>query len=302
MSFRVWSDLLFQQNNKSVSLGSAQSTNSWQLSWSSTLSSRRRSNWQKKGWLTENWLQWESVVGKVWFWSWKDCEGKLIQEYKRASQEVDWGWCLCIKSHRARTSSGRILYSWKWDNIRSESHLSQGKKKLQTGPQSSFRKQDPIVWRKSGEAHDSKCLQSSWKFSQLLIIWDKFSSAGFDPLSFIKSTQPGWLYSKKNTYCIPLLTGFMMRCSFLFTEGLRTCPEHKNNCQMISWPRLTKYWSKKILSTDWMKWKLLLISSNSTIPLKVKPIKVRWISWINTTPLLLSLPESGTFFPPFVNP
>ncbi len=40
---------------------------------------------------------------------------------KRASQEVDWSWSQCIKSHHAQTSSGKGLPShfWTRDNVRS---------------------------------------------------------------------------------------------------------------------------------------------------------------------------------------
>ncbi len=52
----------------------------------------------------------------------------------------------------------------------------------------SFGNQGPRVWRKSGEAQNPCCLISSVKFPQSLMIWAAMSSAGVDPLCFLKST------------------------------------------------------------------------------------------------------------------
>ncbi len=49
----------------------------------------------------------------------------------------------------------------------------------------SFGNQDPRVWRKRGEAQDPRCLRSSVKFPQSVMVWGAMSSAGVGPLCFI---------------------------------------------------------------------------------------------------------------------
>ncbi len=45
----------------------------------------------------------------------------------------------------------------------------------------SFGNQRPRVWRKGGEAHSPRCLKSSVKFPQSVMIWGAMSSAGVGP-------------------------------------------------------------------------------------------------------------------------
>ncbi len=60
----------------------------------------------------------------------------------------------------------------------------------------SFGNQGPRVWRKGGEAHRPSCLKSSVKFPQSVMIWGAMSSAGVDPLCFLKTnvTAPVYQY------------------------------------------------------------------------------------------------------------
>ncbi len=58
----------------------------------------------------------------------------------------------------------------------------------------SFGNQGPRVWRKSGEAQNPCCLKSSVKFPQSVMIWAAMSSAGVDPLCFLKSTVNAAIY------------------------------------------------------------------------------------------------------------
>ncbi len=51
----------------------------------------------------------------------------------------------------------------------------------------SFWNQGPRVWWKGGEAHSPSCLKSSVKFPQSVIVWGAMSSAGVDPLCFLKT-------------------------------------------------------------------------------------------------------------------
>ena len=46
----------------------------------------------------------------------------------------------------------------------------------------SFGNQGPRVWRKNGEAHNPRCLKSSVKFPQSVLVWGAMSSAGVGPL------------------------------------------------------------------------------------------------------------------------
>ncbi len=45
------------------------------------------------------------------------------------------------------------------------------------------------VWRKGGEAHSPRCLKSSVKFPQSVMIWGAMSPAGVDPLCFFENQQ-----------------------------------------------------------------------------------------------------------------
>ena len=58
----------------------------------------------------------------------------------------------------------------------------------------SFGNQGPRVWRKNGEAHTARCLKSSVKFPQSVLIWGAMSSAGVGPLCFIKSRVTAAIY------------------------------------------------------------------------------------------------------------
>ncbi len=58
----------------------------------------------------------------------------------------------------------------------------------------SFGNQGPRVWRKGGEAHSPSCLKSSVKFPQSVMIWGAMSSAGIDPLCFLKTNITAPVY------------------------------------------------------------------------------------------------------------
>ncbi len=58
----------------------------------------------------------------------------------------------------------------------------------------SFGNQGPRVWRKRGEAQNPRCLKSSVKFPQSVMIWAAMSSAGVGPLCFLKSTVNAAIY------------------------------------------------------------------------------------------------------------
>ncbi len=47
--------------------------------------------------------------------------------------------------------------------------------------------QGPRVWRKRGKAQNPRCLRSSVKFPQSVMVWGAMSSAGVGPLCFLRS-------------------------------------------------------------------------------------------------------------------
>ncbi len=51
----------------------------------------------------------------------------------------------------------------------------------------SFGNQGPRVWRKRGEAQNPRCLRSSVKCPQSVMVWGAMSSAGVGPLCFLRS-------------------------------------------------------------------------------------------------------------------
>ncbi len=88
----------------------------------------------------------------------------------------------------------------------------------------SFGNQGPRVWRKSGEAQNPRCLKSSVKFPQSVMIWAAMSSAGVGSLCFLKSSQhshlPGNFRARHASFCWQALR----RCWFHFPAGLGSCP------------------------------------------------------------------------------
>ncbi len=51
----------------------------------------------------------------------------------------------------------------------------------------SFGNRGPRVWRKRREAQNPRCLRSSVKFPQSVMVWGAMSSAGVGPLCFLRS-------------------------------------------------------------------------------------------------------------------
>ncbi len=99
---------------------------------------------------------------------------------------MNWSWSQCIKSHHARTSSGKGLPShfWTSDNVRcilkekKNWTVAQWSKVIFSDERKcciSFGNQGPRVWRKSGETHNPRCLKSSVKFPQSVMIWAAMS-------------------------------------------------------------------------------------------------------------------------------
>ncbi len=90
----------------------------------------------------------------------------------------------------------------------------------------SFGNQGPRVWRKRGEAQNPRCLRSSVKFPQSVMVWGAMSSAGVGPLCFLRSKVNTAVYQDVLEHFM-LLTNFMeMQISFSNrTWHLHTVPK-----------------------------------------------------------------------------
>ncbi len=85
----------------------------------------------------------------------------------------------------------------------------------------SFGYQGPRVWRKRGEAQNPRCLKSSVKFPQSVMIWAAMSSAGVDPLCFLKSTVNAAIYQEMlQHFVLPSAEKLYGDADFIFQQDL----------------------------------------------------------------------------------
>ena len=90
----------------------------------------------------------------------------------------------------------------------------------------SFGNQGPRVWRKRGEAHNPRCLRSSVKFPQSVMVWGAMSSAGVGPLCFLRSKVNAAVYQEVlEHFMLPAADPTLWRCRFHFPTGLGTCTQ-----------------------------------------------------------------------------
>ncbi len=83
----------------------------------------------------------------------------------------------------------------------------------------SFGNQGPRVWRKGGEAHSPSCLKSSVKFPQSVMIWGAMSSAGVDPLCFLKTNATASVYQDILEYfMLPSADQLFKDADFIFQQ------------------------------------------------------------------------------------
>ncbi len=83
----------------------------------------------------------------------------------------------------------------------------------------SFGNQGPRVWRKSGEAQNPSCLNSSVKFLKSVMIWAAMSSAGVGPLCFIKSKFDAAVYQEiLEHFMLPSADKLYGDADFLFQQ------------------------------------------------------------------------------------
>ncbi len=89
----------------------------------------------------------------------------------------------------------------------------------------SFGNQGPRVWRKRGEAQNPRCLKSSVKFTQSVMIWAAMSSAGVGPLCFLKSTVNAAIYQDiLEHFMLPSTDKIYGDANFIFQQDL--APAH----------------------------------------------------------------------------
>ena len=108
----------------------------------------------------------------------------------------------------------------------------------------SFGNQGPRVWRKTGEKQNPRCLMSSVKYPQSVMIWGAMSSAGVGELCFLKSKVNATVYQNVlEHFLIPSAEELYGDADFIFQQDL--APAHT--------ARSTKTWSDAhtITVLDW---------------------------------------------------
>ncbi len=87
----------------------------------------------------------------------------------------------------------------------------------------SFGNQGPRVWRKRGEAQNPRCLRSSVKFPQSVMVWGAMSSAG--PLCFLRSKVNTAVYQEVlEHFMLPAADQLYGDADFIFQQDL--APAH----------------------------------------------------------------------------
>ncbi len=81
------------------------------------------------------------------------------------------------------------------------------------------------VWRKRGEAQSPRCLRSSVKFPQSVMIWGAMSSAGVGPLCFLRSKVNTAIYQEVlEHFMLPAADQLYGDADFIFQQDL--APAH----------------------------------------------------------------------------
>uniref|UniRef100_A0A8C1Z7L4 Tc1-like transposase DDE domain-containing protein n=1 Tax=Cyprinus carpio TaxID=7962 RepID=A0A8C1Z7L4_CYPCA len=172
----------------------------------------------------------------------EDCEAKLIQKCGGDSQRVDCSWSQCFKNHYAQTHARhgfQLSHSLCQATLEQQiaSEASRFKKdwtaaewsKVMFSDESkfciSFGNQGPRVWRKRGEAHNPRCLRSSVKFPQSVMVWGAMSSAGVGPLCFLRSKVNAAVYQEVlEHFMLPAADQLYGDADFIFQQDL--APAH----------------------------------------------------------------------------
>ena len=138
----------------------------------------------------------ERIVKQSWFKNWEELHKEWTEAGVSASratthrrvQEMDYK---ChIPSVKPLLSQRQRQKCLTWTKEKKNWTIAQWSKVLFSDESKfyiSFGNQGPRVWRKSGETQNPSCLKSSVKSPQSVMIWGAMSSAGVNPLCFIKS-------------------------------------------------------------------------------------------------------------------
>ncbi len=88
----------------------------------------------------------------------------------------------------------------------------------------SFGNQGPRVWRKRGETQNPRCLRSSVKFPQSVMVWGAMSSAGVGPLCFLSVLDVHPYTRKFEHFMLPAANQLYGDADFIFQQDL--APAH----------------------------------------------------------------------------
>ncbi len=185
-----------------------------------------------------------------WPQAWEYCQAKPIQTLGRASQEVNWSWSQCIKSHHAQTSSGKGLPSHFWNRNIVRSILPGLRRKrtglLLSGPKCTFQTKvnfafhlEIKVWSLEEEwrGTESMLLEVQCEVSTVcddlgfhVICWCWFTV--FSEVHSQRSHLPGHFRALHASFCWQAL----WRCWFHFPAGLGTCPHCQRYQKLVQWP------------------------------------------------------------------
>lgn len=158
---------------------------------------------------------------------------------------MDCSWSQCFKNHYAQTyarhgfqlSHSLCQATLEQQTASEASEVSRFKKdwtaaewsKVMFSDESkfciSFGNQGPRVWRKRGEAHNPRCLRSSVKFPQSVMVWGAMSSAGVGPLCFLRSKVNAAVYQEVlEHFMLPAADQLYGDADFIFQQDL--APAH----------------------------------------------------------------------------
>ncbi len=109
----------------------------------------------------------------------------------------------------------------------------------------SFGNQGPRVWRKRGEAQNPRCLRSSVKFPQSVMVWGAMSSAGVGPLCFLRSKVNTAIYQEVlEHFMLPAADQLYGDADFIFQQDLTPAHSAKatstwfkdHSIPVLNWP------------------------------------------------------------------
>ncbi len=102
----------------------------------------------------------------------------------------------------------------------------------------SFGNQGPRAWRKRGEAQNPRCLRSSVKFPQSVMVWGAMSSAGVGPLCFLRSKVNTAVYQEVlEHFMLPAADQLYGDADFIFHQDLAPAHSAKaNTVPVLNWP------------------------------------------------------------------